>query len=116
MLATESFNDSGYKLDIQNANKSVHVFDVGRLYEIEIIDSRLNTEAAPEVVVSRFHIVGLHLLKILSNKFIKAEDIEPQLKEVYSALSRAVEEGDQLKIGIVLGQTLTKLEQIINGN
>lgn len=38
------------------------------------------------------------------------------LNDIYSALSRAVEEGDQLKIGIVLGQTLTKLEQIINGN
>jgi hypothetical protein len=39
-----------------------------------------------------------------------------ELKDIYLALSRAVEEGDQLKIGIVLGQTLTKLEQIINGN
>ncbi len=47
----------------------------------------------------------------MSNAEIKAE-----LKNVYIALSRAVEEGDQLMIGIVLGQTLTKLEQIINGN
>jgi hypothetical protein len=38
------------------------------------------------------------------------------LNDIYLALSRAVEEGDQLKIGIVLGQTLTKLEHIINGN
>jgi len=60
MLATNSFNDSGYKLDIDGT---------------------------------------------------KAE-----LKDIYTALSRAVEEGDQLKIGIVLGQTLTKLEHIINGN
>lgn len=43
-------------------------------------------------------------------------NVEPQLKDIYVALSRAVEEGDQLKIGIVLGQTLTKLESIINGN
>jgi hypothetical protein len=42
--------------------------------------------------------------------------VKPELKNIYIALSRAVEEGDQLKIGIVLGQTLTKLEQIINGN
>lgn len=60
MLATESFNDSGYKLDIHG-----------------------------------------HTI---------------ELKNIYAALSRAVEEGDPLKIGIVLGQTLTKLEQIINGN
>lgn len=36
------------------------------------------------------------------------------LKEIYIALSRAVEEGDQLKIGIVLGQTISKLETLIN--
>ena len=42
--------------------------------------------------------------------------VKPELKNIYIALSRAIEEGDQLKIGIVLGQTLTKLEQIINGN
>lgn len=60
MLATESYSDSGYKLDID-----------GRKFE---------------------------------------------LKNMHAALSRAVEEGDPLKIGIVLGQTLTKLEQIINGN
>jgi hypothetical protein len=44
------------------------------------------------------------------------DSVRPELKSIYIALSRAVEEGDQLKIGIVLGQTLTKLEQIINGN
>jgi hypothetical protein len=38
------------------------------------------------------------------------------LKTLYVALSRAIEEGDQLKIGIVLGQTLTKLESLINGS
>lgn len=38
------------------------------------------------------------------------------LSDIHAALSRAIEEGDPLKIGIVLGQTLTKLEQIINGN
>lgn len=44
------------------------------------------------------------------------EGNKAELKGIYLALSRAVEEGDPLKIGIVLGQTLIKLEQIINGN
>lgn len=47
----------------------------------------------------------------MSNAEMKAE-----LKNLYIALSRAIEEGDQLKIGIVLGQTLTKLESLINGS
>lgn len=48
---------------------------------------------------------------------LKAQDrVKPELKNIYVALSRAIEEGDQLKIGIVLGQTLTKLESIINGS
>ena len=38
-----------------------------------------------------------------------------QIKQIYIALARAVEEGDPLRIGIVLGQTLSKLETIING-
>lgn len=112
MLATESFNDK----QVVGPSNTVHVFDVNRLYELEIIDSKAYTEYSPETIVGRYHIAGLHLLKILNNKFIGAEDVKPQLKEVYVALSRAVEEGDSLKIGIVLGQTLTKLEQIINGD
>jgi hypothetical protein len=58
---------------------------------------------------------GSTLLKILDGTFQKNQYTDP-LKDIYVALSRAVEEGDQLMIGIVLGQTLTKLEQIINGN
>lgn len=42
--------------------------------------------------------------------------VKPELKNIYIALSRAIEEGDQLKIGIVLGQTLTKIESLINGS
>jgi len=37
-----------------------------------------------------------------------------ELKEIHSALKRAVESGDPLTIGIVLGQTLVNLEKIIN--
>ena len=48
---------------------------------------------------------------------LKVQDrVKPELKNIYIALSRAIEEGDQLKIGIVLGQTITKLESIINGS
>lgn len=37
-----------------------------------------------------------------------------KLKEIYIALAKAIEEGDNLKIGIVLGQTLKQLEELIN--
>jgi hypothetical protein len=40
--------------------------------------------------------------------------MKEELKNIYVALSRAIEEGDSLKIGIVLGQTLSKLEELIN--
>jgi hypothetical protein len=39
-------------------------------------------------------------------------DLKTSLKSLHTALSRAIEEGDQLKIGIVLGQTITKLEEL----
>ncbi len=61
---------------------------------------------------------GVAICEMLHYRFNETTPsrIKPQLKEVYIALSRAIEEGDQLKIGIVLGQTLTKLESIINGS
>lgn len=37
-----------------------------------------------------------------------------ELKEIYISLARAVETGDNLKIGIVIGQVLCKLEELIN--
>lgn len=40
--------------------------------------------------------------------------MKDELVKIYNALSRAIEEGDQLKIGIVLGQTISKLEELIN--
>lgn len=39
-----------------------------------------------------------------------------QLKELYIVLSRAIEEGDDLRLGIVIGQVLTKLNELINGD
>jgi hypothetical protein len=37
-----------------------------------------------------------------------------ELKQMYISLSRAVEEGNELKIGIVIGQVLSKLNELIN--
>lgn len=36
------------------------------------------------------------------------------LKDIYISLSRAVEKGDQLHLGIVIGQTICRLNEIIN--
>jgi hypothetical protein len=62
-----------------------------------------------------YSMVGSTLLKTLDGTFENRQYTDP-LKDIYVALSRAVEEGDSLKIGIVLGQTLTKLESLINGS
>lgn len=40
--------------------------------------------------------------------------MKDDLKNLYVSLARAVEEGDSLKIGIVIGQVLCKLEELIN--
>lgn len=40
--------------------------------------------------------------------------MKENLKQIYIALAKAIEEGDNLKIGIVLGQTLKELENLIN--
>jgi hypothetical protein len=37
-----------------------------------------------------------------------------ELKSLYVSLARAVEDGDNLKIGIVVGQVLCKLQELIN--
>jgi hypothetical protein len=41
-------------------------------------------------------------------------DIKQELKQLHVALSRAIEEGDNLKLGIVLGQSISKIESLIN--
>lgn len=43
----------------------------------------------------------------------KLEDIQHELRQIYSAMSRSVEEGDSLKIGVVVGQTLVKLSVLM---
>ena len=40
--------------------------------------------------------------------------MKEQLKELYVVLSRAIEEGNDLRLGIVIGQVLSKLNEIIN--
>jgi hypothetical protein len=42
------------------------------------------------------------------NKFIS------NLKDMSVSISRAIEEGNDLKIGIVIGQVLSKINEIIN--
>jgi hypothetical protein len=36
------------------------------------------------------------------------------LKNIYVSLSRAIEDGNELKLGIVIGQVISKLETLIN--
>lgn len=40
--------------------------------------------------------------------------MKEELNQIYSSLSRAVEEGNDLQLGIVIGQILSKLNQMIN--
>ena len=40
--------------------------------------------------------------------------MKEELKEMYVSLSRAIEEGNDLKLGIVIGQVLSKLNELIN--
>jgi len=40
--------------------------------------------------------------------------MKQEFKEIYVSLSRAVEEGDDLRLGIVIGQVLCKLKDLIN--
>lgn len=64
------------------------------------------------------HFDGKSLIRLLvdmtgagSNN--KLEDIQHELRQIYSAMSRSVEEGDSLKIGVVVGQTLVKLSVLM---
>lgn len=40
--------------------------------------------------------------------------MKEELKQMYISLSRAVEEGSDLSLGIVIGQVLSKLKELIN--
>lgn len=42
--------------------------------------------------------------------------MKDELKDIYLSLSRAVEEGNDLKLGIVIGQILSKLNKLIDEN
>jgi hypothetical protein len=56
----------------------------------------------PEELVN-FQLTGRELFEAVAYK--KAD-----IKEIYTALERAVESGDNLQIGIVIGQILNKLK------
>lgn len=40
--------------------------------------------------------------------------MKDELRDIYISLSRAVEDGNELKLGIVIGQILSKLNEMIN--
>jgi len=40
--------------------------------------------------------------------------MKDELKKIYISLAQTIETGDNLKIGIVIGQVLSKLENLIN--
>jgi hypothetical protein len=41
-------------------------------------------------------------------------DRTKELKEMYVSISRAIEDGNDFKVGVVIGQVLTKLNELIN--
>lgn len=42
------------------------------------------------------------------------KDITKDLKDMHVSISRAIEEGNEFKVGVVVGQVLTKLNDLIN--
>lgn len=40
--------------------------------------------------------------------------MKEELKKIYVSLAQTIETGDNLKVGIVIGQILSKLENLIN--
>lgn len=68
--------------------------------------------------LDELHFDGKTLTRMLvdmngSSPSNKLEEIQHELRQIYSALSRAAEDGDQLKVGIILGQTLVKLSMLM---
>lgn len=45
---------------------------------------------------------------------IKPKDITPELRDMYVSLSRSIEDSDDIRLGIVIGQVLSKLNELIN--
>jgi hypothetical protein len=48
------------------------------------------------------------------NVFVDKSPILDDLKGISVSLSRAIEEGNDLQLGIVIGQVLSKINEIIN--
>jgi len=53
---------------------------------------------------------GKEIIALLNHSGPKVSD----LKELYVSISRAIEEGNDLRLGIVVGQVLSKLNELIN--
>lgn len=45
---------------------------------------------------------------------VTPKDITPELKDMYVSLFRSIEDSDDLRVGIVIGQVLSKLNELIN--
>lgn len=45
---------------------------------------------------------------------IKPKEITPELRDMYVSLSRSIEDSDDIRLGIVIGQVLSKLNELIN--
>ena len=73
-----------------------HDYEVAGLDIMDAIESRLKDKPDPKENWWMIHVS------------------EDKLKSMHISLSRAIESGDPLTIGLVLGQTVKELENIIN--
>lgn len=58
-----------------------------------------------ELVSTTFQLTGRELFEAVAYQ-------KANIKDIYTALERAVESGDNLQIGIVIGQILNKLKDV----
>jgi molecular chaperone GrpE (heat shock protein) len=73
------------------------------------LDVENNQKSTEEQLRARI----LNLESILEDTKDEIEIIQSELESILDALQNAVENGVQLNIGIVLGQTMSKLSEII---
>lgn len=64
---------------------------------------------------TQYELSGEGILAAIDIDFIMQGKLHKErLKEMYVSISRAVEEGNDLKMGIVIGQVMANLNEIIN--
>lgn len=86
----------------------------------EIIELKINTNKAYAITFDAFgeddeiHLSGESFNNIVRDLTIPKQDvgkmIQHELRILQSAINRAIEDGDSLKIGIVVGQIASKLD------